>query len=381
MCHPFACRGLLRMTAIYFQKTTNGNVEYHLVELTTIRETLLKDYKKLEKDILEKRQPFNESTILQLLRYLNNIRESTFQLFEQILLWQKIFVQAKRPKLLNKDYLVDIITSTEFVNSSKIRKYLNFAVMRGNIFMLPLSTGKPKDPVVVSPQIGQEIQLFSNPDMDKLILCYTLLQKSLPKKKFQDILSLSRWIHSIWIPNIQISSTLPSLPPSNRPVSAPSKPRASKVQSPSRSPKKKSLSVNSSELTLKSPTNQQENNPKNVSFSAHSHGDIPSRSSSQPSLLASSNRPLAPLQTQILVSDSENLQSPIIKSSPKKKKDKLPSPVKVTVPSAVSLPTPSTFQSMQLSPNQNTTVLPSLTNFSLSTAQLRDWYLQNQQNS
>jgi hypothetical protein len=337
------------MTAIYFQQTSNGNIEYHLIELTTIRETLLRDYKILERAVLERRCKFDNECILKLISYLNEIREATLNLFEQISQWQKMFVKAKRPTLLNKDYLVEIITSTEFINSSKIRKHLNFAVMRGNIFMLPLSTGKPKEPTIITQEIMKEVERFANPNMDRLIAAYTLLQKSLPRKNFQDVMSLNRWIHSIWVPNVQVSSlALPSLPTS-RPVSAPTKSRHG--QRKAKSPHKSSLSKATNSQTM-------DPSPRNVTFSEVSFDQLPSRSLSQPSLHP----------------------SPIITHPPNQQDD----------PSLKPYPSPKAQQQKQ---GQNSfplpsqplpqplPTLPSLSTLSLSTIQLREWYLQNHQNS
>jgi hypothetical protein len=342
------------MTAIYYQQTSNGNIEYHLIELTTIRETLLRDYKILEKAVLERRCVFDNDCILKLISYLNEIREATLNLFEQISLWQKMYVKAKRPTLLDKDYLVEIITSTEFLNASRIRKHLNFAVMRGNIFMLPLSTGKPKEPTIITPEIMKEVERFSNPNMDRLIAAYTLLQRSLPKKKFQDVISLNRWIQSIWMPNVQISSTLPSLPTS-RPLSAPTKSRLGQLKgkSPHKSPLKKAANADS--------TNQ---SSRIVTFSEPSCDQLPShsRSLSQPSIHP----------------------SPIITRPPNQQERRdlpLSAPLNPQPsPEAQQLQQSTVPLSSQHIP-QAVVTLPSLSTLSLSTSQLREWYLQNHQNS
>jgi hypothetical protein len=355
----------LLMTAIYFQKTNNGDLEYHLVELTTIREALLRDYKLLEKAVLERRRIFDENCVFELLESLNKIRESTLDLFEQIIEWQKMFVHPKRPFLLNKDYLFEIVTSMEFLNSSKLRKHLNFAVMRGNLFILPLSTGKPKDPVSVTPAVMKEIDRFSNPDMDRLIAAYTLLQRSLPKKKFQDVFSLNRWVHSLWTPNVQIiapTNTLPSLPHS-RPRSAPKPlPLSRKKISPSK-PSSKELLGNS---TLK-----ETSSPPGATQQLPSH----SRSLSQPSLHPSS----------LVVSPSHQHSRQDIAIAVPKSRSQLSSPVPSRRikgdPSLSSGPSLTSTSSQPLSAPMNDSTFPSLSALTLSTSQLREWYQKNHQTS
>lgn len=322
------------MTAIYYQQTSNGSIEYHLIELTTIRESLLKDYKILEKAVIEGRCVFDNKCILKLISYLNEIRETTFNLLEQISIWQKMFVKAQRPILLEKDYLMEMVTSTEFLNSSKLRKYFNFGIMRGNIFMLPLSTGKSKETTIITQEMMIEIQKFANPNMDRLIAAYTLLQRSLPKKKFQDVISLNRWIHSIWMPNVQVSTSLPTI----RPVSAPTKSR--RIKSPHKSLKKASTSHATKPLPHPA-----------VTLSEVSVDQFPlSHSLSQPSLHPSPviARPPNEQRNSLL----KNHHSPIAQQAHH------------------NVPPPSVIQT-----------LPSLSTLSLSTSQLRDWYLQNHQNS
>jgi hypothetical protein len=357
------------MTAIYFQKTNNGEIEYRLVELTTIREALLRDYKLLEKAVLERRRIFDDNCVFELIESLNRIREATLNLFEQIIEWQKMFVHPQRPNLLNKDYLFEIVTSLEFLNSSKLRKHLNFAVMRGNLFALPLSTGKPKDPVPVSSAIMKEIDRFSNPDMDRLIAAYSLLQRSLPKKKFQDVLSLNRWVHSIWTPNVQIvtANALPSLPHS-RPRSA-----------PSRTKKQKSPLKQSSKEPLANPSLQEISSPEVSEHQLPPH----SRSLSQPSLHPSSLIAAAPQRNRqdlaLATPHSHSLKSSPLPSSRRTKGE--PRRSDLTVRSA-ALNAPSlSSASSQLSAQVNEIALPSLSALTLSTSQLREWYQKNHQTS
>jgi hypothetical protein len=197
------------MKAVYEQNTKNHELEFKLVQLTTVREGYLQDFRELERAVIEKRRKFNDDSILDGMRLLNNIRDISFDLVEQIGEWQKMYVKAKRPTIMNCDYLTEMITSTEFVNSSPIRKHFNFAIMRRNLFLLPLATGKPKDTVETTKELIAELERFANPDVDRLISCYSLFQKSFPAKVFKTIMSMDRWVFSLYQPNVEVYRTLP----------------------------------------------------------------------------------------------------------------------------------------------------------------------------
>ena len=205
------------MKAVYEQSTKNHELEYRLVQLTTIREAYLEDFRILEREIFEKRRKFDDECILDGMKLLNNVRESTFDFLEQVAAWQRMLVKSKRPTIMNCDYLTEMIRSTEFINSSPIRKHFNFAVMRRNIFMLPLSTGKPRDAVLATKEILKEIDKFANPNIDRLIQSYRLFQKSFPAKVFQSLMPLDRWANNLWQPNVELYPRLPPIstqPPS-----------------------------------------------------------------------------------------------------------------------------------------------------------------------
>ena len=198
------------MSSIYYQETLNNDLEFSLIQKVTIRETLIKKFKLLEKNILLKKEIYDIKNILKSFNFLNLIRQITIEILQKIKEYQKMFTISKRPIILKNDYLLSLISSTEFLNISRIRKYFNFAIMRGNIFILPITTGKSKERIVINQEIMNEIETFINPNMNDLIFAYTILKDSLPNKNFQDILSLQRWIQTIWIPNVKVS-ILPSL--------------------------------------------------------------------------------------------------------------------------------------------------------------------------
>lgn len=151
--------------ALYYQSTSNHDLEFTLIQKTVARETAFKSFKRIEKAVKEKRRPFDDEVRLELLVLLNEIRETTFIFLEEVIQWQKMFVKAKRPTVMSEDYLLQMAFSTEFMNASPLKKHYNFSISRQNVFLLLMSTGKPKDPVEVTPRIHEELQKLADPNL------------------------------------------------------------------------------------------------------------------------------------------------------------------------------------------------------------------------
>lgn len=205
--------------ALYYQKTPNHELEFDLVGRTVLRESCLGRFQAIERAVKQKRRVFDEDTRLEMLILLNEMRELTLRFVEGVMEWQKMFVKAKRPRIMSEDYLIEMARSTEFINASPLRKYYNFAVSRQNVFLLLMTTGKPKDPMCVSPRINEELQKLSDPDMDRVIEAYKLFKKCLPCNKFASLLPLSQWMKSLWVPNVIVKKpSRRTLPPVKTPL-------------------------------------------------------------------------------------------------------------------------------------------------------------------
>lgn len=248
--------------ALYYQETKNHDLEYSLIEKTVARESVFKRFKFIERAVKEKRRPFDDEARLELLVLLNDIRRTTLDVLDEIIEWQKMFVKAKRPTIMSEDYLLEMARSTEFVNASPLKKYFNFTVSRQNIFLLLMRTGKPKDPVDVTPAMNVELQKLADPDMDRVINAYKLFKKTYPKKKFSALLPLGQWAKSLWMPDVRVVTPCAvSLPPMIN-AEIPHSPISNAMKSPSNkkemfkhsvlkkdSPVKKSQSLRSSSST------------------------------------------------------------------------------------------------------------------------------------
>jgi hypothetical protein len=355
--------------AVYIQKTANHSIEFKLVELTTVREILIQEYKNIDKAFEDKTRQFNDISALECLVLLNKIREITFDLLDQVSEWQKMFVKAKRPTLLNCDYLVSMITSCEFLNSSRVRKHFNFALFRGNFFLLPLSTGKQKDVININPEMMREIEKFSNPDLDRLISGYRLFQGCVSKKLFKTILSMNRWAFSVWVPNVQVShlpSIITSLPiplSSARPRSA-NKIPSLKTNSPISNKKPPPRVASSPSPSIVSPSNQ--NAPSLLCTPTPNQKSSRSSTHDMRQSSNSSSKPLSPSLPTSLPTHS----TPLLPST------------QLATPDVVQAPNPNTASAtaapaLHATPSESQKPVSYAGGMKTSTSKLRQWYLQN----
>ena len=102
------------------------------------------------------------------------LRNSTVSLLKSIQEWQQTFTKLKRPQLMEKDYLVGMMSDCDYFSNSKTRKYFNFVLGRGNILLLPrlsaAGNAKGIPPRVVSKKLADLIYKFVNADSDCLTI-------------------------------------------------------------------------------------------------------------------------------------------------------------------------------------------------------------------
>jgi hypothetical protein len=154
--------------------------------------------------IKQGRKPLNDATIFEGIKCMNDIRESTYGFIDQVISWQKMYVHNRRPHLMRIDYLADMVHQMDFIGTCRLRKYLNFGVSRGNIFILPLSTGRTPNKIPVSEEVMTELDRFVNPDIDRLLQYYHFFQKALPAKQYNSIFPLQQWANRMWNVHINV---------------------------------------------------------------------------------------------------------------------------------------------------------------------------------
>ena len=191
------------MTAIYHQQTKSLQQEWLLVELCTKREKYCDDLKKIINEVKENRRKEDDFCMCQTFELMLMVRQTTFDLIKAIRLWQKGFTALKRPQLMERDYMIDIIETGDFINSCMIRKKFNFLIGRGNIFILPIK-GNPNTPppVQVSARLKALVDRFAAVSDDDLQIGYQTLINSLPPEHYARVAQCSRFIENPWVPNI-----------------------------------------------------------------------------------------------------------------------------------------------------------------------------------
>jgi hypothetical protein len=71
--------------ALYYQNTSNHDLEFALIQKTVARETAFKRFKHIERTVKEKRREFDDDARLELLILLNEIRETTLTFLEEVI--------------------------------------------------------------------------------------------------------------------------------------------------------------------------------------------------------------------------------------------------------------------------------------------------------
>ena len=200
--------------AIYYQLTSSSQSEHRLVDITTKREALLSSLAKIVRDVKEKRKKVTEDVECEILILMVAVRECTIDFFEAIEMWQLAYTKVKRPKLLESDYLIKIVTSVDFMNSSHLRRRLNFRLDRGNILLLPRNSGKEAPVLEVGEELAKHMRIFASPHQEKLVNAYQLLMNVLPEQYYQQLVPLEDYLKTPWIPKIWVKVLVPLTIPS-----------------------------------------------------------------------------------------------------------------------------------------------------------------------
>ena len=86
---------------------------------------------------------------------------------------------------MEKDYVVGMISDSDYFSNSKARKHLNFMIGRGNILILPRQTVVKKPPVGISSELADLITVFVNANANDIRQCYQVMINSLTPKQFR----------------------------------------------------------------------------------------------------------------------------------------------------------------------------------------------------
>ena len=114
------------MTAIWNQESKLLQQEWSMVDLCTKREKYCDDLKSIIKMVKDNRRVADDPTMCITFELFLLVRKLTFDLIKAIRGWQKGFTRLRRPNLMEKDYMIDMVTAIDFVNMTTLRKKFNF---------------------------------------------------------------------------------------------------------------------------------------------------------------------------------------------------------------------------------------------------------------
>jgi hypothetical protein len=200
-----------RGKAIFFQSQQVQDTELNLLYVATTRENIIDSLYKLiqETSRLGISSEIKNSQIMSLILAL---RDKTYEVIDALLLWQRQYVHIKRPILFGEDYIIGMITKTDFIASIKMRHAFKFTIGRGNLFLLPIRNSRSTSiHTNVSSSFLDDLIAFSTPSIDRMIYCYDHLRVFLPEKLFNKFLPLESWSVSAWKPQdcvLMVNTTL-----------------------------------------------------------------------------------------------------------------------------------------------------------------------------
>ena len=196
--------------AIFYQKSKSLQAEYGLVSVTISREALVEKLNVIIRAVNNKFRELDDQCILETITLFNQVREATVNLIEATFAWQQGFTKNIRPQLCEIDYIVKMINTLDFVSATPLRRKLNFQLGRGNCLLLPLINSQTVRRVTdVNEELGKQIHIFANPNVDVIKKCYTIMINTLPPDLYKKMQPLGQWLLNRWVPTINILLPIP----------------------------------------------------------------------------------------------------------------------------------------------------------------------------
>lgn len=188
------------MPAIYYQIITAAKEEFAIVEKCIVRERCMQDLKDLIQSMDSTKDAPTESQLLSTFKLFISVRQCTVDLLKAIGIWQSCFTKLRRPQLMEKDYLVGMISDSDYFSNSKARKHFNFMIGRGNILILPRANANKKPDIQISEKLAELIELFVNPDPIDIRSSYQVMINSLSVKQFNQLYPAKGWLlNESWV--------------------------------------------------------------------------------------------------------------------------------------------------------------------------------------
>lgn len=216
--------------AIFLQRSNLSRKveEISLINRIVVRDEYLIQLSILVRDINLGQKINDDACILETFILLNKLRNATFDMLDCYEIWQQSFTKIIPFEIFgSKDYLNDMATRQEFLNSVQVKNIYNFNIGTGNILTLPtISSTLSNNSSIIdihatskinkeddkngirkkgnkntkTPELFEQMQLFSSPPEIRTLKFYALMSRYLSPKTFKIILPLYQWSKNRWIP-------------------------------------------------------------------------------------------------------------------------------------------------------------------------------------
>jgi hypothetical protein len=189
---------------IYIQKSSTQHTEKEMVRIVTLLQKYLDNLGKIVAEVRDHKRICDAACCLEQFTLFNLCRNTTMELMTAIAVWQQGFTRVLRPILMESDYMIKLIKAADFYcdGATYLRRYFNFSLGTKNLLFLPMPNPRTIEPVMVSPELLQQVKDFAAPPLEKILGCYQILINSIPRPIFNKIFPIDVWLRNRWIPLI-----------------------------------------------------------------------------------------------------------------------------------------------------------------------------------
>ena len=182
-----------------------------MIEKCLERERTMQDLKTLMLKMDLSVEDPTEVQLFKTFKFFIMLRSSSVALLKAISEWQQTFTKLKRPQLMEKDYLVGMMSDFDYFGNAKAKKYFDFVLGRGNFLLLPRNSAanasKAQPPREVSQKLADIIYKFVNADQVDIRNSYQVMVDSLSPFQYRKLYSATEWLTGAsWVPHIVITN-------------------------------------------------------------------------------------------------------------------------------------------------------------------------------
>ena len=183
----------LRRAAVFYQESPANDSEIAVVRAASRREALIDHIHRLH--LRSSRLGSREDTVwTQMIRLIVSLRSATIETIQAITTWQRQYTKRRRLTLFGTDYVLEMVSRTDFLASLKLRHGLGFQICRGIVFVLPMSNSRGMRQLGVDKELHDALTAWSQPPMEEMREAFRQLSHVLPPEMHRRIVWLEDWM-------------------------------------------------------------------------------------------------------------------------------------------------------------------------------------------